>query len=56
MDSKQLEELRQTLTAERDRLIQEANARIAYLNGKIEMLAELLTPPDDAAQEATPQE
>ena len=56
MDSKQLEELRATLTAERDRLIQEANARIAYLNGKIEMLAELLTPPDARPQVDAPQE
>jgi hypothetical protein len=49
VDNKQLEELRVTLTAERDRLIQEANARIAYLNGKIEMLSELLAAPEEAA-------
>ena len=45
------------LTAERDQLIQEANSRIAYLNGQIALLSELLAeppgeapPPDDESQ------
>jgi len=44
------------LTAERDQLIQEANSRIAYLNGQIALLSELLAAPDTTAVEAAADE
>jgi len=40
------------LTAERDQLIQEANSRIAYLNGQIALLSELLAAPVTTAEAA----
>ena len=41
MDSKQLADLIAALEAERLETVNAANQRIAYLNGKIEMLQEL---------------
>ena len=42
MDRKQIEELLQAATAERDALVQEANQRVAYLNGRIQALRDIL--------------
>lgn len=42
MDKDKLRELIAAIEAERDALIQQANSRIAFLNGKVEALAELL--------------
>jgi hypothetical protein len=52
MDKDKLRELAATLTEERDALIQQVNARIAFLNGKIEMIQELLreAKDDDATE------
>lgn len=44
------------LTAERDQLIQEANSRIAYLNGQIALLSELLAAPVTTAADETADE
>ena len=42
MDREQIEELLQAATAERDALVQEANQRVAYLNGRIQALRDIL--------------
>ena len=42
MDREQVEELLQAATAERDALVQEANQRVAYLNGRIQALRDIL--------------
>ena len=39
------------LTAERDMFVQEANTQIAYYNGQIAALQELLDPPEKATEE-----
>lgn len=46
MDKQQIADLIQALTAERDDLIAQVNQRIAFLNGKIEALVELIAPPE----------
>jgi hypothetical protein len=50
VDKDKLTELAAALTAERDALIQQVNARIAFLNGKIEMIRELLQEAKDEAE------
>ena len=42
MDREQVEELLQAAAAERDALVQEANQRVAYLNGRIQALRDIL--------------
>ena len=43
MDVEQLKSLLAAATAERDEFMAQANQRLAWLNGRIETLAELLT-------------
>lgn len=52
MDNDRLQELIAAIEAERDALIQQANAQIAYLNGKIDALKELAATPEGADGEA----
>ena len=42
MNNEQIAELLQAATAERDALVQEANQRVAYLNGRIQALRDIL--------------
>jgi hypothetical protein len=52
MDRDGLAEMVDALESERNTFVQEANARIAFLNGKIAMLQELMTERgDDDKQE-----
>lgn len=50
MDKEKLTELIMTLIAERDELIQQANARVAFLNGKIEAIQELIVQVENDAK------
>ncbi len=43
MDTERIKELLAAVTAERDEFMAQANQRLAWLNGRIETLAELLT-------------
>jgi hypothetical protein len=52
MDSEKLRELIKALEAERDAMIQQVNARIAFLNGKIEALTELMDKEEDSEPES----
>lgn len=56
IETEQIEKRIAELTAERDQLVQEGNARIAYLNGQLAALTALIAPPpngqsDDAQPE-----
>ena len=51
MDSERIKKLIAAVTAERDEFMAQANQRLAFLNGKIEALQELLAPQPDAPQE-----
>ena len=50
MDNERLAEMIAALIAERDELMQQANQRLAYLNGKVEALQELLAAGDEAGE------
>lgn len=50
MDKDRLVELAAALEAERDALIQQVNARIAFLNGKIEAIQELIVQVENDAK------
>jgi len=43
LDTERIKELLAAVTAERDEFMAQANQRLAWLNGRIETLAELLT-------------
>ncbi len=50
MGKEQLTELIAAIEAERDSLIQQVNARIAFLNGKIEAIQELIVQVENDAK------
>lgn len=49
MTYEQMTEMIAVLIAERDEVVAQANQRIAYLNGKIELLRELTAPAEATA-------
>lgn len=48
MNKEQLAEMLQNIRAERDEFVAQANQQIAYLNGKIALLEQLLAEPKPA--------
>lgn len=50
MEPKQIEDMIKALTEQRDEFVAQVNREIAFLNGKIAMLAELLAQPAQAQE------
>lgn len=56
MTKEQMADMLAALIAERDEVVAQANQRIAYLNGKIELLREMTAPAETAPAETPPAE
>ena len=56
MNEQQLQEKLAHLLKSRENLVNEANARLAYINGQIELMEELLKPEEPQPEESMPEE